>query len=79
METEAVSSNITGLTNMPWLFFEKPGMNSTTTNSTIKLSNRKLNMKNLITTKYLIYYKRNWPQKVPKHFRTHEKHSFKTK
>ena len=79
METEAVSSNITGLTNMPWHFFEKPGMNSTTTNSTIKLSNRKLNMKNLITTKYLIYYKRNRPQKTSKCFGTHKKHCFKTK
>ena len=43
-------------------------MNSTTTNSIIKTSNRELNKKNLVTTKYLIYSQKKSALESSKHF-----------
>ena len=48
-------------------------MNSTTTNSTIKTSNWKLNMKNVVTTKYLIYSQKKSALESSKHFQKYMK------
>ena len=54
-------------------------MNSTTTNSTIKTSNRKLNTKNLVITKHLIYLQKKSALESSKHSKNTWKALFQSK